>query len=160
MGRCDPFFYCGCETGWICVCKVFVYCIGYACATVIDCAPSKTIAAACLTSDSARRRTLPAKQRPSIALQAALVVVGQHVKLYLAAAFHQVYKAITNGYEVLPTRIAYRLVESSSSPSMAFSKPTSMEYFTTASFVSEAAAFLLPRFASWMASRYFSPAAI
>ena len=75
------FFYCGCETGWICVCKVFVYCIGYACNNVIDCAPSKTIAAACLTSDSTRRRTLPAKQRPSLAVQAALVVVGQHVKL-------------------------------------------------------------------------------
>ena len=62
--------------------------------------------------------------------------------------------------EVLPTRIAYRLVESSSSPSMAFSKPTSMEYFIAASFVSEAAAFLLPCFASWMDSRYFSPAVI
>ena len=53
---------------------------GYACTTVIDCAPSKTIAAACLTSDPHRRRTLPAEQRPSLAVQARLVVVGQRVK--------------------------------------------------------------------------------
>ena len=47
--------------------------------------------------DPARHRTLPAKQRPSLAVQAALVVVGQHVKLDFGAAFHQVDISVPDG---------------------------------------------------------------
>ena len=51
----------------------------------------------CELVQSQIRRTLSANQCSPRAVQTRLIVMGQHVKLYLVAAFHQVDKAVTNG---------------------------------------------------------------
>jgi len=46
---------------------------------------------------AARRRTLPAKQRPPLAVQARLIVVVQRIKLDFGAAFHQADVSVADG---------------------------------------------------------------